>query len=287
MIIISDCGGTKSDWTIVCNSGRVYHVQTDGINPIHQSEETIINHIDPLARLVSQLYSCKDSLIFYFYGAGCNAVGTEIVRNILLKVFGQYTPSLHIYSDLLGAARSLCLYGEGIACILGTGSNSCLYDGKEVVANTPPLGYILGDEGSGADLGKHFLHDLLKGQLPVQLKEEFYDTFKITYPQLIQRIYQQPQTNSFMASIAPFIHSHLECQAVSDIVRNRFRAFLNYNIKPYQRPELAINFVGSVAYYFRDLLAQAVEREALTMGKVERTPMLGLMSYHKVANSRD
>lgn len=287
MIIISDCGGTKSDWTVVCNSGHVHHVQTGGINPIHQKEETIINNLEPVARLISQLYSFQDSLIVYFYGAGCNAVGTGIVRNILLRVFRQYSPSLHIYSDLLGAARSLCQQGEGIACILGTGSNSCLYDGNEIMANTPPLGYILGDEGSGADLGKHFLHDLLKGQLPIHLQEEFYDTFNIAYPQLIQRIYQQPQANRFMASIAPFIHSHLECQSVSDIVRTRFRSFVNYNIKPYQRPELAINFVGSVAYYFRDLLTQAIEQEGLKMGVVERTPMPGLMSYHKVVNPID
>lgn len=250
------------------------------INPIHQSEDTIMKHLAPVISLVSQLYSGQESPILYFYGAGCNAVGTEIVRSILLRVFEQYSISLYIYSDLLGAARSLCQHDEGIACILGTGSNSCLYDGENVVLNTPPLGYILGDEGSGADLGKHFLHDLLKGTLPVPFQDEFYDTFKITYPQLIQRIYQQPQANSFMASIAPFIHSHLDCQGVAEIVCRRFRAFVNYNIKPYQRPELAVNFVGSVAYYFRDILTQAVESEGMIMGKVMRTPMPGLMSYH-------
>ncbi len=282
MIIIADCGGTKSDWALVCDDRTVVRMQTGGINPIHQSEDDIVKQLDAVVQEVTHRRAAASTLDIYFYGAGCNAVGTGIVSAILARVFAPFAPGLHVWSDLLGAARSLCQHAEGIACILGTGSNSCLYDGESIAANTPPLGYILGDEGSGADLGKHFLHDLLKGQLPEQLRNEFYSSCQLSYPQVIQRIYQQPRANSFLASLAPLIHRHLDNQQVYDMVLDRFRSFVRYNLKPYRRPDLPVSFVGSVAYYFRDLLTEAIEREGLKIGTVARTPMAGLLAYHGV-----
>ena len=281
-MIIADCGGTKSDWALVGDDGTVRRMLTGGINPIHQSEEDIVRQLEAVSQSMTRYHTSATTLDIYFYGAGCNAVGAAVARAILAQVFAPFAPALHIWSDLLGAARALCQRAEGIACILGTGSNSCLYDGENIVANTPPLGYILGDEGSGADLGKHFLHDLLKGQLPAHLREEFYASCQLSYPQLIQRIYQQPRANSFLASLAPFIHQHLDHQQVADVVLARFRSFARYNLKPYQRPDLPVSFVGSVAYYFRDLLAEAIESEGMKMGAVIRTPMAGLLSYHGV-----
>lgn len=280
MIIISDCGGTKSDWAIVCNSGAIHNIQTGGINPIHQNNDSIVPQLEPVVRLASQFYLEKDHLIIHFYGAGCNAIGAEMIRPILTNAFERFSPTIYIYSDLLGSARSLCQHNEGIACILGTGSNSCFYDGNIIINNTPPLGYILGDEGSGAALGKLFLHHLLKGQLSSQLLKEFYETYQITYPQLIQRIYKQTKVNHFLASFVPFIHKHLDNEMLYQLIITEFRHFFSYNIVPYGHRDLPVNFVGSIAYFFHSLLDEAARIEGFHLGNVTQTPMPGLLQFH-------
>lgn len=280
MIIIADCGGTKGDWAIADGGVCLRRVRTGGINPFHQQPADIRHQLEVLCSSCCDLFSVADVLEVYFYGAGCNAVGSEVMERLLAEALSGYGATLHLHvaSDLLGAARALCGGAEGIACILGTGSNSCLYDGTRIVDNTPPLGYILGDEGSGADLGKHFLHGVLKGLFPAPLRDAFYEAYHTSYGQLIQQIYQQPQANRYLATIAPFVHRHVGQQCVADMVVTEFRRFFSDNIRRYQRPDLPVGFVGGIAHAFEPQLRQAAQAEGFQVGTILSAPMPGLLA---------
>jgi N-acetylglucosamine kinase-like BadF-type ATPase len=199
----------------------------------------------------------------------------------LLQEAFPHAKQVEAHSDLLGAARALCGHNYGIASILGTGANSCLYDGKAIVRNTPALGYILGDEGSGGVLGKHFLHELYKGVLSENIRSEFEQEYGLTMADVIQRVYREPMPNRFLASFAPFIHRHLSDAAVTRLVVDNFRDFFRYNIRPYGHPEMPVSFVGSMAWYFRDQLAEAADAEGFCLGKILQSPIEGLITYHQ------
>lgn len=284
MIVIADCGGTKGDWVIADGGVCLHRMKTGGINPFSLSEDDILARMKEFAVACRNVLSTAHSLDICFYGAGCNAVGTVKIESLLSKAFMPFSVPLHlsVSSDLLGAARALCGVSEGIACILGTGSNSCLYDGREITDNTPPLGYILGDEGSGADLGKHFLHALLKGRLSASLREEFYDVYATSYSRILQRVYAGAGANSYMAGIAPFILGHIEDADIAEMVQSRFRSFFRYNIARYHRPDLAVGFVGGIASGFYSQLVQAAHDEGFEIGDVRQSPMKGLLSYYGV-----
>jgi N-acetylglucosamine kinase-like BadF-type ATPase len=181
---------------------------------------------------------------------------------LLGEAFGP-SPATEAHSDLLGAARALCGRAEGLACILGTGSNSCLFDGSRIVANTPPLGYILGDEGSGAVLGKLFLNALYKGVIGSETKKAFEEENRMTLAEVIERVYRQPLPNRWLASLSPFIHSRLSDPAVEALVTDSFSTFIARNIDPYRRRDLPINAVGSIAFYYKEQLCQAAAEAGL------------------------
>ena len=187
---------------------------------------------------------------------------------------------VQVFSDLMGAARALCGRQPGIACIMGTGSNSCLYDGEVIQANTPPLGYILGDEGSGASLGKRLLRDLFKGQLPEHLRNLFLQESGYTYPIIINKVYHQPLANRFLASLTPFISRHIDEPSLCEMVVDEFRVFFRYNLAAYGRSDLPVHFVGGVAHAFRSQLALAAEAEGYLLGQTEPAPITGLVAYH-------
>ena len=197
---------------------------------------------------------------------------------LLQEVFPQ-AKQVEAHSDLLGAARALCGHNYGIASILGTGANSCLYDGEYIIQNTPALGYILGDEGSGGVLGKHFLHELYKGVLSENIRREFEQEYGLMMSDVIQRVYREPMPNRFLASLAPFIHRHLSDPAVARLVIDNFRDFFRYNIRPYQL-EMPVSFVGSIAWHFRDQLAEAANAEGFRLGTILKSPIEGLLRYH-------
>ena len=198
---------------------------------------------------------------------------------LLQEAFPQ-ARQVEAHSDLLGAARALCGHNYGIASILGTGANSCLYDGERIVQNTPALGYILGDEGSGGVLGKHFLHELYKGVLSEKIRSEFEQEYDLKMADVIQRVYREPMPNRFLASFAPFIHRHLSDPAMNRMVIDNFRDFFRYNIRPYDHPELPVSFVGSIAWHFRDQLAEAAEAEGFRLGTILKSPIEGLLRFH-------
>lgn len=278
-ILIADSGSTKTDWAVVTPSSStsvpLHVVQTQGINPIHQDDDTILKILRD--ELMPQL---ADKLVrsVFFYGSGVRPDQEARIGRLLQLTFPQ-AETLEAKSDLLGAARALCGRNEGIACILGTGANSCLYDGEKIVANTPALGYVLGDEGSGAVLGRLFLNALYKGRLYKGAEAEFEAQTGLTMADVITQVYRQPMANRWLASLSQYIHQRLDHCEVHELVVGNFRDFIRINVRPYSRPDLPLHAVGSIAYFYRDQLAEAAQAENCLLGRVMRTPMEGLASW--------
>lgn len=277
MILIADSGSTKTDWVLIGNDGQVVgEVTTAGMNPFHQTNEELVSILKGMS--LTNAYE-EEKISLFFYGSGCTPEQIPRLRELL----SQNLPNIwvcDVYSDLMGAAHALCGHQEGIACILGTGANSCLYDGKQIIQNTPALGYILGDEGSGAVLGRKFINALYKGCLPQGLREAFEQKTGLTMSAVIQRVYREPQANRFLASLSLFIGMHLDVLEVRQLVVGNFREFLRHNVKPYGRPELPIGFVGSMAYHYESELREAAQLEGFVVGTVVKSPMSGLIRFH-------
>ena len=284
MLLIADSGSTKTDWCL-CNQGAiVQNIQTQGINPYHQTEEAIeevllSEFLPQLTAQSSKLTAQSSQLKVIFYGSGCaNETACNRIKEALFKVLGSEDVTVH--SDLLGAARALCGHEEGIACVLGTGSNSCLYNGKEITANTPPLGYILGDEGSSAVLGRRLVGDCLKNQLPEAIRDEFLAEYQLTQEIILEKVYRQPLANRFLASLTPFLSKHREVPEVHKLLVESFTDFFVRNVKQYRRPWLPIHFVGSIANAFPAELKEAAESLGMELGTILQSPMEGLIKYH-------
>ncbi len=281
MILIADCGSTKTDWCLLDRGEAVKRIFTGGMNAVMLTEEEIASRIAD--ELMPQLGDEPVESV-YFYGAGCLA--DEVCANVS-RAIAQNIPSaktIEVDTDLLAAARALCGREAGIACIMGTGSNSCYYDGCKIVDNVSPLGFILGDEGSGAVLGRTLVGDVLKNQLPADLCEKFLKQYDLDRLTIIRRVYREPQANRFLASVTPFLLENISHPDVHDLVLNSFKAFFKRNVLQYSRArELTVNFVGSIAWYYRQVLEEAAAAVGCTVGKVIKSPMNGLIAYHSEA----
>lgn len=280
MILIADCGSTKIDWCVLNNTKVEKQVFTLGMNAVMLTEEEIRTRLSD--ELMGELgdHASQITAVF-FYGAGC--ISPEVCGNVAraIKANIPSAENIEVYSDLVAAARALCGRQPGIACIMGTGSNSCYYDGTAVVANVSPLGFILGDEGSGAVLGKYFLGDVLKKQLPAEICAAFLQEYDLDLLTIIRRVYKEPQGNRFLASVTPFLSKNINVPEIHALVLNAFRAFFKRNIKQYDASaEMPVNFIGSIAYYFADVLREAAEAEGCTVGKIIKSPMEGLLKFH-------
>lgn len=277
MVLIADSGSTKTDWALVDSPG-VSVVHTQGISPVHQSREDISRIIQD--ELKPQLGNAVVTDV-RFYGSGVRPELESVVEAVLRDSFTSVA-SVEAHSDMLGAARALCGKSEGIACILGTGANSCYYNGNTIVGNTPAMGYILGDEGSGAWIGKRFLHDLYKEILPKNILWEFEAETGLSLPLIINKVYREPMANRFLASLSPFVHSHKDEAGVRQMLIEGFSDFLNFNILPYERKDLSVSFVGSIAYFFEAELREAAEITGFTIGTIERSPLDGMIRFEKL-----
>ena len=282
MILIADSGSTKTDWCL-CNQGTILqNIQTQGINPYHQTEEAIeeVLRKELLFQLTKNSESkIQESTKTIFYGSGCaNESSCNRIKEAFKKVLDIEDVTVH--SDLLGAARALCGNEEGIACVLGTGSNSCLYNGKEIISNIPPLGYILGDEGSSAVLGRRLVGDCLKNQLPEAIRNEFLAEYHLTQEIILEKVYRQPLANRFLASLTPFLSKHKEIPEVHKLLVESFVDFFVRNVKQYRRPWLPIHFIGSIAIAFASELKEAAESLGMELGTIMQSPMEGLIKYH-------
>lgn len=298
MKLIADSGSTKTDWTLLHDSGlRTENVfmasfKTQGITPIHQSpaeiRQILAQELMPQLSTFSraQLVNSKilespllSNIQVYFYGSGCTPAHVPMMKQMLDEVFSPKT--VEVYSDLMAAARALCGHDEGIACILGTGANSCLYDGEKIVQNTPALGYVLGDEGSGSVLGRLFMNAIFKNPQFAEIRDAYLEETKLTLPIIINKVYREPLANRFLASTASFIHEHLDFQPLRELVINNFRTFFQHNLVQYQRRDLAVHAVGSIAFHFQEELKEAAEQEGFTLGTILSAPMEGLVKYHQ------
>lgn len=277
-ILIADSGSTKTDW--VCfqpgSEAPQIEVHTVGLNPFHVSDNEILSVFNH--ELLPQLGDTKIDSV-YFYGSGVRPEVEGRMEGLIRQVF----PSAHTveaHSDLLGACRALCGGQSGIACILGTGANSCVYDGKEIVHNTPALGYILGDEGSGAVLGKHLLHDLYTGVLSQNIKAAFERETGMQLSEIINKVYRQPQANRFLASLSEFIHRHLDDEGIRQLVYTTFNDFCSYHLARYGRRDLSVSFVGSIAWYYQEQLKLILQMQNYEVGTIMQSPLQGLVAYH-------
>lgn len=276
MIIIADSGSTKTDWCIGSTKTDHQVVQTSGINPFHQSAGEIGKVI--AHTLVPQMGDTTEITAIYFYGAGCTPEKSEIVKQALQLSFPQ--AEISVESDLLGAAHALCGHDTGIACILGTGSNSCAYDGTKITNQVSPLGYILGDEGSGAVLGKRFISDCLKHQLPDDLTRQFLKEYELTSAQILDKVYRQPLANRFLASLTPFLSAHKDVAEIHALLLSCFTDFFQRNVMHYSPGNSLVHFTGSIAYYFQEEVREAANRLNIKTGKIIKSPMEGLIDYH-------
>jgi N-acetylglucosamine kinase-like BadF-type ATPase len=277
-ILIADSGSTKTDWILTTAENSILEVETMGINPVRDSQDAIFDVINNnLAPKILQDYNIRE---INFYGAGCIAPYKDNVKEVLIKVFGTNS-KIAVESDLLGAARALCGNKAGIACILGTGSNSCLYDGKDIISNTSPLGFILGDEGSGAFLGKTLVGNVLKKIFSSELQEHFLRKFNLTPSIIINKVYREPMPNRFLASLVPFLAENREEAEIHDMLIWAFRQFFVRNVKAYGHPEMKINMVGSIAFYFEKEITEAAAKEGLKIGKILKKPVQEIADFHR------
>ena len=277
MKLIADAGSTKADWILINNNHTVDKKRTNGINPFYQTADMISQLIKSELPFATDSASVKE---VYFYGAGCIPEKQPIVSSALKSVFASAT--IEVDSDLLGAARALCGHSEGIACILGTGSNSCLYDGTNITQNTPPLGFILGDEGSGAFLGKALVSDFLKRQMPDSIAELFADKYHLTAKEAVENVYRQPLPNRYLAQFTPFLSGNIAEPYCYNLVFDAFIAFFARNIVHYpDYHTLPIAFTGSVAYHFADVLEVAAYDFGLNFSHIAQAPIESLVEFHK------
>lgn len=276
MILIADSGSTKTDWCVVHQGTSVQQITTKGMNPFFQTEAEMSKAIAEM--LCPQLPDIDWDGI-YFYGAGCIPEKQAIVHQAISSQLHAHG-IIEIHSDMQGAARALCGHKPGIACIMGTGSNSCFYDGNNITSNVSPLGYILGDEGSGAYLGKLLVGDLLKNQLPSALKEEFLHRYQLTAAEIIERVYRKPFPNRFLANLSPFIAEHLDEPALYQLVLKSFQSFIQRNVQQYDYVNHPVHFVGSIAWHYQDILKEAALQTNIRLGTVLKSPLSGLIRYH-------
>lgn len=288
--LIADAGSTKTEWALL-PPGEEPSVRfvTDGLNAMIADRKSVSEKFSAAAEKTGtalEKYGTGAEIgTIYYYGAGCAT--PEICSRIgdaLLSAFGA--TSAQAESDLLGAARSLLGDEAGVACILGTGSNSCLYNGRQIVANVPSLGFILGDEGSGSALGRRLVNATFKGQLPAYLEKELTERHGLSLPEILDNVYRAPSPNRFLASLVPIIREHTGDPSIHSMVLDEFGAFFSSNISRYKGVRaLPISFTGGVAANFSDILEEAAKTQGYILGHIATTPMEGLISFHRTHSS--
>jgi len=278
MIIIADGGSTKTNWCLVTEEGKKVYFNTEGYNPYFAPTNYIIQSLQE--NLPTDLEKDKITEVNY-YGAGCSTPEMrKVVEDAMKVVFNK--SKVYIGHDLLAAARALLGHSEGFAAILGTGTNTCIYDGKEVVNNIDSGAYILGDEGSGCYIGKKLLVDYLRGYMPEAVRKNFWETFKLTPDDVNEQVYTQPRANRFCASFSKFVYDnnvHLEYSR--NLVRTSFEDFFRNLVTHYPNYQsYTFNCIGSVGYNFRNVLEEVVTENGMVVGNIIRSPIDNLVKFH-------
>jgi glucosamine kinase len=276
--LIADSGSSKTDWRLISSDGSIQQARTIGLNPFYQNQDSIE------AELRTNLlpHITNDIAEIYFYGTGCT--GQEacgMVRAALQSVFATAT-TIEVESDMLGAARGLCGHEVGIACILGTGANNCLYDGQNIMAQIPSLGFWLGDEGSGAYLGKTLVTKYLHQELPEELSEKFTKRYAITRLDVLDNAYKKPFPNRYFAGFSKFLFDNRHHPVAYQMVYDAFEVFFDkYICKHPDCQRYKVHFTGSIAFYYNDILRRVASQKGITLRNVMETPIAGLTLYHQ------
>lgn len=278
-ILIAESGSTKTDWVYLADNKEI-DFKSIGINPNNQSTETIKSLL-----IKDVLPHIKDFQIekIFFYGSGCSSKERkQKMINILSSTIDKKA-SIEIEHDLLGASRALCKNKQtSICCILGTGSNSCLFDGQQIKMNIGGHGYILGDEGSGTHLGKLLLNAYLNQNLESDLMEALDREFNLDKISIYKAIYENEAPNKFLASFAPFIHLHKDNQSIKELITKAFHDFISNHLVHYPHlDEHEVHFAGSIAYYFQDELKLSLQAHKIKIGRIVEKPIQQLVAYHK------
>jgi N-acetylglucosamine kinase-like BadF-type ATPase len=278
MLLIADSGSTKTEWRVVDEDGnQIISVVTEGLNPYFSSKEKIASIIRENIRPV-----VEDVEKVFFYGAGCGLpVKANLVKEALDTTFASRIPT-EVSGDILGAARSLLQREQGIACILGTGANSCIYDGREITNLMPSLGYMFSDWGSGTVMSKDLIALLLQEKLPSFVLEDFHNTYKLGRAEILDHIYNKPLPNRFLASFTPFLLKHSEVPECKEIILGNFTKFFFYYVlrHPSSKKMIKVRFTGSIAYLFQPYLLQVANEMGIAIENIVQHPMQGLVKYH-------
>jgi len=275
--LIADSGATKVDWRVVHPNGTIQQIATAGINPLFLSKDNICNTLYQELRTAFE----GDVGRIHFYAAGITGIEMERTMQECFQVVFPHAVCT-ADSDMVAAARALCGNQPGIACILGTGSNSCFYDGEKILPDKVPAGgFILGDEGGGAVLGRKLLSDFIKRMLPAEIDQ----AFKTQYPMMdihyiIQKVYREPIPQRFLATFSPFLHEHRNHPHINNLLRTSFADFFSRNVAQYDYMNYPVHIVGSIAHYYQDIITQEAQKQGMTVGKIVKAPIDGLLAYH-------
>lgn len=281
-LLIADSGSTKTEWGLLLPGQPLVSVRTDGLNPYFQTETQLEQTLQ--AQLLPQLpLSINDqSIAIFFYGTGCTDANTNSRVEAALRAALPSAGYVTVASDMLGAARSVAGRSPGIVCILGTGANACFYDGQQIVSPSYSLGFWLGDEGSGANLGKRLVTAFLHGLLPEPLYTHLADRYPLDRLTVLDHAYNQPFPNRYFAQFAPFLHQHRQHPYVEALVQTAFTDFARlYLLRLPEATTTPVHVVGSVAYYFQPLLEQVLLQHQVQPGQIVQAPMRGLVAYHE------
>jgi N-acetylglucosamine kinase-like BadF-type ATPase len=276
MIVVVDSGSTKADWKMISGSD-IQSITTMGFNPVFHSEEVIFEELQK--SLVPEVATDEASKVFY-YGAGCwDARLKGIVEKALNRTFGN--ADVEVHHDLLGAARATCGHDPGISCIIGTGSNSCLYDGKDVIDNVTNLGYLLGDEGSGTHLGKRLIRAFFYREMPKKLHDELEESLKGGKQSILDNVYSGEPPNVYLASFTKFMGDHQDHPFIQRILFDSFEQFIDRHVRKYRNHmSLPVHFIGSVAYYFKQTLSVILDARDMQIGNFIQKPIDELVRFH-------
>lgn len=275
-ILIADSGFTKTDWRLIKPDGSIEQARTLGINPYYQTE-------DEMQEVIQDLYGQMPEIMdkIFFYGTGCSSrTNRDKIAGVLRKFYPQ--AEIDVNHDLLAAARSLCGDQAGIACIIGTGTNSCAFDGNKITSNIPSLGWAIADEGGGTYLGKMLVTDYYRKDMPKHLRDIFKDTFGLTKDDFLTNIYQKSMPGRFLSTFAKFIGEHIKDPYMYQLVANGFDTFITKNVMKYEGyDKLPVHFTGSVAYYFGNILRSVAQEKGIYVKHISEHPIAGLTLFHQ------
>jgi len=275
MILIADSGSSKTDWRLI-EDKKVLQFECKGLNPDFQSPDTVEKEV--LSVFDRQLASQVS--VLYFYGSGCSSASrNKVIEDGLHPVF--INAEIHVEHDLLGAARAACGNEAGIAGILGTGSNCCLFDGSQISREYRTGGYIIGDEGGGVDIGKRILKAFIEDYMPLGLREKFNARYQLSVDDILENLYKKPTPNRFVASFARFAFHHREDPFVAELIHDSFEKYFDNQVARHKgTDDLQLSLVGSIAFYFQEFIRKVGQEKGVVIGNILEKPISGLTLYH-------